>query len=395
MGDRLSVHYRLSAADDGGFQTQPVAIADRQPSRITIVSGNGQEADWQEKLKAPLVVKVTNKAGEVLEGVPLKWTVQSESWGTIVGSLTETQPVTDDKGLAQTDYTVGMQQEQPEKVLVQVLDKDEQPIPGLETIFTYKPREYHYSLIILKPTYDTEEFEVVDEWTNGDDVMLYYGQNIIFKVALDGKVLNYPDGREMRLGANFENLHTGPKTQLANHPFQMENIVIKDCPIILHDPQRGFSDSIMVNLTINNELYRNVVGKTIKVIGSDQPAPPGYLENHNSGEVVTFQFRADGKLQIHSTQHPKYNGTFGYAAYAGAYGYAAIHNCDVNNTNPAIMKKVIGIIHADSEATSSYHNHGLTVNFILFEDYTITAYNAQLGYSPCDFNAYWKSLTLE
>src|SRR5690606_11172073 len=138
-------------------------------------------------------------------------------------------------------------------------------------------------------------------------------------------------------------MHKDQGSQHRYYPFQADDITVKDCPIRFFDPQREVNDSVVVNLTISNELYRLVVGKTFKAIGSDQPAPVGYSENHNSGETVTFQFRAEGKVQINNAKHSTVNGqTHDYGVSGGHLGYAPVFNCDADGTNT--MKRIIGII---------------------------------------------------
>lgn len=392
--DSLRVFYRLSAQEGAPYSKQQLHFFDREPAKITIVSGNNQEASWQETLKSPFVVKVTNKAGQALKDVNLSWKVRSVGWGVGVGQLSQVQSRTDEKGLAQAKYTVSMQQEKPETVLVQVLGTDGKPIPKLETTFIYKQRRNNFSLVIVKPMniYNNDEYEEVGEWKNGDNVMLYYDQGIDVLVKLDGKIQKDHNGKPIRFILSSLNMHKGPATELANHPFQAQDVSVKNCPIRFPDPRNGATDSIVVNLTISNAMYRKVVGKTITAIGSSLPAPSGYLENHNAGEKATFSFRSNGKVHVTSVKHAVYNNKTSNYSVMGMQGYSPVYRCD---SNSAIFKKVVGIIYADSDASSPYHNHFISCSFILFEDGTLTVLNSGTGYHSCSFTAYWKSLTLQ
>jgi PKD repeat protein len=71
------------------------------PTQIVLVTGNDQEAEAGAPLANPLVVKVTDEAGNPVAGVPVQWTVQGG--GSVSEELTETE----DNGQASVTRTLG------------------------------------------------------------------------------------------------------------------------------------------------------------------------------------------------------------------------------------------------------------------------------------------------
>jgi hypothetical protein len=80
----------------GSDDTTGVAAA------VAVVSGNNQTAPFSTALPDPLVVRVTNAAGDSLEDVFVDWTVTEGG-----GSLSVLSSSTDVSGLAQVSLTLG------------------------------------------------------------------------------------------------------------------------------------------------------------------------------------------------------------------------------------------------------------------------------------------------
>lgn len=387
VGSKLTVSYRFSADEGAVFARQGVDIADREPARISIVSGAGQEADWEEKLKAPLIVKVTNKAGQALKNVGVSWTVQSVSWGIIVGTLSDTQFQTDDQGLAKTYYTVGKQQEKPETVKVQAIGSNGQPVPKVETIFTYKQKRRNFTLVQLKPETDTfhgGRSSVMREWKSGDAVTIMENELILFNIKEDGRLLKRQDGSLVEFGLGTRDIIR--TWQYHTKTFQAKDIFLKNWSVIFSDPVTGRTDSIVIDLTISNQLYRTFVGKTLRVEGG------GSLADGNRDEVLTFAYRTDGKVEIKSAKYPTSNVVTTYETYHN-FSYVPIYGCsDKNGIIPYTMKRLIGQISSPSQPAMVY---GMSSSFLLFNDGTIKPNTMGSGFDACTFNRFWSSIKLE
>lgn len=387
VGSKLNVLYRFSAHEGAVFAKQLVDIADREPARISIVSGAGQEADWEEKLKAPLIVKVTNKAGQPLKNVGISWTVQSVSWGIIVGTLSDTQFQTDDQGLAKTYYTVGKQQERPETVKVQVIGSNGQPVPKVETIFTYKQKRRNFTLVQLRLETDTfhgGRSSVMREWKSGDAVTIMENEFIVFNIKEDGRLLKRQDGSLVEFGLGTRDIIR--TWQYATKTFQAKDIFLKNWSVIFPDPITGRTDSIVIDLTISNQLYRTFVGKTLRVEGG------GTTADGNRDEVLTFTYRNDGKVEMKSAKYPTSNVLTTYETHL-TYSYAPIYGCsDKNGIIPYTMKRTVGTITSPAGPSMVY---GMNSAFLLFEDGTIKPLSMGTGFDACTFNRFWSSIKLE
>lgn len=386
LGDKLTVAYRLSADEEGTFTKHQVKVLDRQPAKITIMSGNGQETSWKEKLKAPLVVKVTNKAGEPLENVHLQWSVQSVSWGIVVGQLSATQAQTDAKGQAKSDYLVGMQQQKPETITVKVLDKTGNVIPNLEVSFTYKLKRNNFSIVQLgypkgplpADTQDYDSYSIVREWKNGDNITVNNGLIFHFGLKLDGKPI----------GHNSSIIGTYEETRFGKVPFSKNDVVLKNLPILFSDPRNGSTDSIRINLTISNAAYRHVVGKTLKIEGrtyrhETYEDPQGtYI-----GEVVKIKLGADGKAQMTSKNLPKdRNGIVDWEFTVNS-GYAWIKN----TAEESYVRKVIVGVFNVNKGFGAYFGGG---TFALLEDYSIIPWGSNY-FDAYNYYQNIKSIKLE
>ncbi len=386
-GSKLNILYRLSAHEGAIFAKQEASIADREPAGISIVSGAGQEADWEEKLKAPLIVKVTNRAGQALKNVGVSWTVQSVSWGIIVGTLSETQVVTDDQGLAKTYYRVGKQQDKPETVKVRVVGSNGQPIPKLETVFTYKQKRRNFTLVQMKHETDNSDMSkasVMREWKSGDAVTIMENELITFNIKEDGKLLKFSDGTvahfiQSTKGLVLESKYTG-------RTFQSKDIELKNWAVKFSDPVTGRTDSIVIDLTVSNQLYRTFVGKTLRIEGGGDPV------HGNGDEVLTFAYRNDGKVDMKSAKYPK-NGVVTTFETAHINSYAPVYGCpDKNSVIPYTMKRVIGLITSSGHLPMVY---GMSTSFILFADGTIKPNTMMAGFDDCTFNQFWNSVKLQ
>ncbi len=386
VGSKLNILYRLSAHEGAVFAKQEASIADREPARISIVSGAGQEADWEEKLKAPLIVKVTNRAGQGLKNISISWTVQSVSWGIIVGTLSDTQVVTDDQGFAKTYYRVGKQQEKPETVKVQVVGSNGQPIPKVETIFTYKQKRRNFTLVQMKPEKDTYygSSSTMREWKSGDAITIMENEMIQFNIKEDGKLLKRQDGSIVEFGLGTNDIIR--KWQYGTKTFQSKDIVLKNWAVIFSDPISGRTDSIVIDLTISNQLYRTFVGKTLRAEGG------GSTVDGNRDEVLTFAYRADGKVEMKSAKYPTTNVLTTYETHL-TYSYVPIYGCsDKNGVIPYTMKRALGTISSPAGPSMIY---GMSSSFLLFEDGTIRPLSMGTGFDACTFNRFWSSVKLQ
>lgn len=387
VGSKLNVLYRFSAHEGAVFAKQGVDIADREPARISIVSGAGQEADWEEKLKAPLIVKVTNKAGQALKNVGLSWTVQSVSWGIIVGKLSDTQVLTDEQGLAKTFYTVGKQQQKPETVKVQVIGSNGQPVPKVETIFTYRQKRRNFTLVQLKQETDNTDMSkvsVMREWKSGDAITIMENEFLAFNIKEDGKLLKASDGTPAHFIQSTNGLVLTSK--YADRTFQSKDIFLKNWSVIFSDPITGRTDSIVIDLTISNQLYRTFVGKTIRVEGG------GAVVEGNRDEVLTFTYRADGKVEMKSAKYPTTNVLTTYKSFTNN-SYVPIYGCsDKNGVIPYTMKRLIGQITSPAQPSMIY---GMSSSFLLFEDGSIKPNTMMIGFDACTFNRFWSSVKLQ
>lgn len=377
--DKLTAHYQISILRMDSPGQQLLSVIDNMPGKITIVSGDNQIADWESELAEPLSAKVATKGGRALGNVPVRWSVIGG------GRVTYERSVTDVDGIARASYTTGRQIDPHGQVKVEALGTDGQPIPGVEAVFQYRQKKYNFSLLQLKfndDQFHTGKREVEQEWKDGSSITVHHSQFCLFWVKLDGKIIMDENGKPHEFGFNMENI--GLDAGL--HPFQSEDIKLPDLAVRFPNPANGATDSVVINLTISNELYRSVVGKTWRLEGSTREAPPGYVENGNAGEVLTFTYRADKKVQVTSLKNPKNNGLYDYEVGLH-YGYAPVYDCDAEMTHS--MKKVIGVIGAHS-GVPSYIVHG---SFILFSDYTVAPLTVGNGTQPCLTNIYWKNMT--
>jgi plastocyanin len=85
-----------------GTETTNPPPADTTPAAIAVVSGNSQTATVSTALPNPLVVKVTNAAGDTLVGVQVDWGVTAGG-----GALSSATSTTNSQGRAQVTLTLG------------------------------------------------------------------------------------------------------------------------------------------------------------------------------------------------------------------------------------------------------------------------------------------------
>ncbi|WP_262247245.1 hypothetical protein [Parapedobacter soli] len=394
-GDRLLLQYRPTGSE-GAYTSVPVEIIDSRPTRITIVSGNDQEAEWKQPLGAPLVVKVTNRAGKPLEGVELVWSVMSGLPDLFEDKLSHPQP-TDAQGNAEVRHTVGAQRDEgPTNIRVQVRGRDGAIIEGLEAIFTYKIKRKKFTVVVLKPLdMNYENWGELAEWQSGDDVMLYYSAYFRFYLKQDGKIVEGPDGKPYIQEASTADFHKGSRTMPANHPFQADDIVIKDCPFRFLDPTTSLTDSIVVDVRINNRLYRNIVGNSIRAIGSHEPLPAYPTEeNPMAGEVVSIDFRTDGKMQVISAKYPDRSQLLDYTSGNvswGHYGYVAVYDCDGRNYT---MEEVVGVFGA-TQGLPVYA--GVASSYALLTDGTLLFFGSGGYVGACYYKKMkvWQSIEFQ
>lgn len=387
VGSKLTILYRFSAYEGGSFAKQEISIADRVPALISIISGLGQEADWEETLKAPLVVKVTNKSGQALKNVRVSWTVQSVSWGIIVGTLSDTQVVTDDQGLAKTFYKVGKQQEKPETVKVQVIGSNGEPVAKVEALFTYKQKRRNFTLVQMKHETDYTDMNkvsVVKEWKSGNAVTIMENELITFNIKEDGRLLKFSDGTIAHFIQSTKGLVL--ESKYADRTFQSKDIVLNNWAVKFSDPVTGRTDSIVIDLTISNQLYRTFVGKTLRIDGG------GSAVDGNRDEILNFTYRSDGKVEMKSAKYPN-NGVITTFSTYSMPSYAPVYGCpDKNSIIPYTMKRVIGLITSPAQPPMVY---GMSSSFILFEDGTIRPNTMGTGFDACTFNRFWSSVKLQ
>ena len=388
VGSKLNILYRLSAKEGGVFAKQEVKIIDQKPAKIEIVSGNDQTADWEEKLKNPLVIKVTNAAGTPLKDIAVSWKVQSVSWGIIVGTLSDTQFKTDDRGLAQTYYTVGKQQQKPESVLVKAYDRNGAEITGLETTFTYKQKRRNFSLVQLKPKTDNFDYIKTDDlrdWKNGDKVTIMENESIAFHIKEDGKILNFPDGTPAHFIQSMKGFIVN--TKYDGKTFQSKDILLEDWPIKFSDPKTGRMDSVVIDLTISNQLYRTIVGKTIQFNGGGIP------ENGNTDEVLNFKYRTDGKVEIKSLKYAQSNAITTFESFS-SNRFVPYYNCTDPKTGimPYTMKEIVGIVTSPVGPQMAY---GMNAALIVFADGSIKPLSMGTGYDNCTYNKFWGQISIK
>jgi len=343
VGGELTIHYRFNSDHTGAFLKQHIIIFDPYPDKISIVSGDAQEGVWNAALEHPLVIQVTNRAGEVLKDIPLKWTVNLGKYSN--SELSETQEKTDDEGLARSNFTLGVQLDQPETIVVEVLGNDGNPIPELGVTFTYKLRRFNYSLLQLgypKSTSDADfqdysSYHIEREWKNGDDITIQNGLRFKFRLKLDEEVIS--------TNVNVQTFSIKYST-LVDVPFSNTDVVLKNIPV-LFTPLVGRRDSVVVNLTIKNDAYRHIVGKTLTVeakpeqLDSDPADPFG----RDIGEVLTIKFGADGKAQMKSKKWPTARNKT-YRWYFGEHNpYVWLRTAE---NGSLIRKEVIGQVYLDA-----------------------------------------------
>ncbi|HJQ37789.1 MAG TPA: Calx-beta domain-containing protein, partial [Thermoanaerobaculia bacterium] len=73
----------------------------RAPTRLNIVSGNNQQGRLGQRLTQPLVVQLTDNAGNLFPGAPVQWRVTRGQ-----ATLDTTSTTTDAQGRAQTNVTL-------------------------------------------------------------------------------------------------------------------------------------------------------------------------------------------------------------------------------------------------------------------------------------------------
>lgn len=380
--DRVTVHYQVSALQTGDPATLPITVVDNIPAHISIVSGNSQEADWESALAEPLKARVTAKSGRVLKNVAVKWTVIGG------GQLSQVSTMTDASGITQASYTTGRQIDPKGRVMVEARGPDAQPIPNVKAVFDYKQKKYNFSLLQLKyldDQFHTGKREVERTWKDGSTITVYHSQFCLFWVELDGELIRDPDGKPHEFGFNMQNIGL----DAGYHPFQSADIKLPNLAVRFPNPLNGATDSVVINLTISNELYRSVVGKTFRLEGTSTEAPPGYVENGNAGEVLTYTYLPGNKVQITSLLNPQGNGIYDYEVGLH-YGYAPLYDCNAEMTHT--MKKVIGVIGAHGGGA---HYGGVSGSLILFADGSVEPLTIGSGTIPCQTRIYWKNISFK
>lgn len=89
------------AANTVSFTSTSIATTSGA-ANIRVISGDGQKGIVRDTLLDPLVVEVTDGEGVAVQGVSVRWKVQSGS-----GSVRENATATNDQGLAQNRWRVG------------------------------------------------------------------------------------------------------------------------------------------------------------------------------------------------------------------------------------------------------------------------------------------------
>ena len=105
-----SLNTHIPALQDRGVR---VSFDSRTPTRLAIVSGQGQDGTPGAALAAPFVVEVRDQRDEAFAGVPVAFTVTSGG-----GSLSTTTGTTNTKGRAQTTLTLGSSKDNTVEVLL-------------------------------------------------------------------------------------------------------------------------------------------------------------------------------------------------------------------------------------------------------------------------------------
>jgi hypothetical protein len=91
----------ITATSEGIQGTAFVRVTALGPAAISIVSGNGQEAEKRTTLPEPLVVLVTDVLGHALPSVSVQWSADRG------GSVDPSNSSTDTSGHASTAWTLG------------------------------------------------------------------------------------------------------------------------------------------------------------------------------------------------------------------------------------------------------------------------------------------------
>lgn len=118
--------------------TEPEPEPDPEPASITIVSGQDQSAPGGTLLNEPLVIKVNDETGSGLAGVNVSWSVKMGN-----GTVSPASGETNNNGIAQAEWTLGMARDNVVSAHVSGLDSLEfratgissceepgQPVPG-------------------------------------------------------------------------------------------------------------------------------------------------------------------------------------------------------------------------------------------------------------------------
>lgn len=375
--DKWECRYKITNTETGEVSTE-LKVVDNRPGSISIVSGNEQTAPWETKLASPYKVRVLSKVGKPLVGADVIWTL------TGGGTLSTERSLTNSQGVAEVQYISGKRSEGEGTVSASILDQQGNILISLSKPFIFIAKKSEYKLVLIEYTSDSfhpPQSKISAKWKNGDKVEVYNRTFLPFRIEKDGVIQKNSDGTPFEFIYSSTNIGITRTSRI--HSFQKEDVVLKDVSILFNDMDDGHMDSVVVDLTISNRLYRKFIGSQIELYGAEG-TQEGYLDYNNKGEVYTVQFAEQGVV-VNSIKYPESNGkTFPYQIIH-SYLEAPIYSCDAENSH--VMKKAVGVI-------SWYPYPSLLAGnaFILYEDDSISVLNLGSGYRPCDFLAIWKSL---
>lgn len=218
------------------------------PFKVTMVDGDKQRAGASSKLSKPLKVKVVDGIGKGVSNVGVTWSIKSGN-----GSLTKQTEVSDDQGFSQTEWTLGPNGVQEVEVVVKTNEGRnlvDSPLKFSATIDDLQ--DYQLEITNYRPDYS--QLKTVKVLHPGDKLTVPNKLSEYYRLKYKGsyvKVGQY----SLDAASHYFNLSAYPVGE-SDHE-------VGEYFITISDQTNNRTIKFPVNLTLNNQIYRTLIGRTI------------------------------------------------------------------------------------------------------------------------------------